>query len=255
MEFAVTFSNPSAIIDEEEYKTKRSWIMDFSNQSRRPMNAYEVDNMSVLPENTNIDVNQHDKVTLFKSFELYLPEKESTEEATEPERDTKEETKESTEEETKESTEPEEETEESTEPEEETKESTESEEETEEATEPEEETKESTEPEEETKESTEPEEETKESTEPEEEEPDEVTEPSATEVSTDIDNTILTIRLVYDDLKNKKKKVENVRTMLKETLEETDIELDSAFAAFDKKLTKIDEDMNALKNKILQIFD
>ena len=236
MEFAVTFSNPSDIIDEEEYKSKRSWIMDFSNQTRRPMSTYEVENMSVLPENTNIDINQHDKVTLFKSFELFKPE-ETTEETTEVSEETTEETTEVPEEPVEETTEvPDEPVEETTEvPEEPVEETTEV-------------------PEEPVEETTEvPDEPIEETTEI----PEDPVEIKKEIVNTDIDLTesITKIQSVYDDLKNKKKKVENVRSVLQETLEETDIELDSAFAAFDKKLTKIDEEMDALKNEILKIFD
>ena len=259
MEFAVTFSNPSDIIDEEEYKCKRSWIMDFSNQTRRPMSTYEVENMSVLPENTNIDINQHDKVTLFKSFELFKPEEPSDETTDETEPD------EETTEEPAEEPEPVEEIpEEPTEGPEPSKETTE---EPSEEPEPAEEVPEETmdepveEPIEEIPEETmdEPVEE------PIEEIPEETTEEPAEEPvaeankkemnNLDLYESIQRIQNVYEGLKNKKKKVEDVRTVLKETLEETDIELDSAFAAFDKKLTKIDEEMDALKTKIIKIFD
>jgi hypothetical protein len=239
MEFAVTFSNPSDIIDEEEYKCNRSWIMDFSNQTRRPMSTYEVENMSVLPENTNIDINQQDKVTLFKSFELFKPE----EPVEEPSEETTDEPVEEVPEET------------TDEPVEEVPEET--------TDEPVEEVPEKT--------TDEPVEEVPEETteEPVEEVPDETTEEPVEEVTeepikeevkkeigdSDLDEFIRRIQNVYNGLKNKKKKVENVRAVLKDTLEETDIELDSAFAAFDKKLTKIDEEMDALKNKILKIFD
>ena len=253
MEFAVTFSNPSDIIDEEEYKCKRSWIMDFSNQTRRPMSTYEVENMSVLPENTNIDINQHDKVTLFKSFELFKPDESPEETTEEPSAEPAEEVPEEPSEEPAEEV-PEETTEEpSEEPAEEVpEESTEepSEEPAEEV--PEEPTEEtSEEPAEEVSE--EPSEKTA------EEVPDETTEEPVKKeignVDIDLSESIQKIQSVYHELKNKKKKVENVRAVLQETLEETDIELDSAFAAFDKKLTKIDEEMDALKNRILKIFD
>ena len=260
MEFAVTFSNPSDIIDEEEYKCKRSWIMDFSNQTRRPMSTYEVENMSVLPENTNIDINQHDKVTLFKSFELFKPD-ESPEETTEepsdepveevPEEPTEEPSEEPAEEVPEEPAEevPDETAEEPSEkPAEEVPDET--------AEEPSEEPAEATE-----EPSEEPAEEATEepSEEPAEEVPEETSEEPVKKeignVDIDLSESIQKIQSVYHELKNKKKKVENVRAVLQETLEETDIELDSAFAAFDKKLTKIDEEMDALKNRILKIFD
>ena len=276
MEFAVTFSNPSDIIDEEEYKCKRSWIMDFSNQTRRPMSTYEVENMSVLPENTNIDINQHDKVTLFKSFELFKPD-ESLEETTEepsdepaeevPEEPTEEPSEEPAEEVPEEPAEevPDETAEEPSEkPAEEVPDETAEEPSEEPAEEVPDETAEepSEEPAEATEEpSEEPAEEATEepSEEPAEEVPEETSEEPVKKeignVDIDLSESIQKIQSVYHELKNKKKKVENVRAVLQETLEETDIELDSAFAAFDKKLTKIDEEMDALKNRILKIFD
>ena len=248
MEFAVTFSNPSDIIDEEEYKCKRSWIMDFSNQTRRPMSTYEVENMSVLPENTNIDINQHDKVTLFKSFELFKPDESPEETTEEPSDEPVEEV-------------PEEPTEEpSEEPAEEVPEKPAEEVPDETAEEPSEEPAEEVPDETAEEPSEEPAEATEEpSEEPAEEVPEETSEEPVKKeignVDIDLSESIQKIQSVYHELKNKKKKVENVRAVLQETLEETDIELDSAFAAFDKKLTKIDEEMDALKNRILKIFD
>ena len=222
MEFAVTFSKPFDIIDEDEYKNKRSWIMDFSNQTRRPMNSYEIDNMSVLPENTNIDINQHDKVTLFKSFALFAPEEPADEHTEEPvEEPADEPTEEPVEEPTEEHTEEpvEEPTEEPTE---------------EPADEPTEEPAE-------------------EPTEEPVEEP--ADEPTETADEPDVIAATTAIQLVYTDLKNKKKKIQSAKEILMETLEDSGIELDAAFAVFDKKIQNIDDEMSALKEKVLKIFD
>ena len=230
MEFAVTFTNPSNFIDEEKYKSTRCWIMDFSNQTRRPMNSYEIENVSVLPENANIDIKQQDKVVLFKSFALSEPE---TDESAEHESETAEEP-----------AEPEAETEESTEPEAETEESTEPEAETEESTEPEAETEESTEPE------------TEEPTEP-EDEAEEPTKSTDSELKIEVTNCeiIEQIKKKYTGLVSKKKKLENIKMVLEESLEETEIELDSAIIAFEQKLHKINKDISTFKNEIFEIFD
>jgi hypothetical protein len=72
MEFAVTFGNPKTFISELALKSKSGWIMDFSNQTRRPMTSKEIKRITVLPENTFIDINHPDKVKLFNSFKLKL---------------------------------------------------------------------------------------------------------------------------------------------------------------------------------------
>ena len=200
MEFAVTFTNPSNFIDEEKYKSTRCWIMDFSNQTRRPMNSYEIENVSVLPENANIDIKQQDKVVLFKSFALSEPE---TDESAEHESETAEEP-----------AEPEAETEESTEPE------------TEEPTEP-------------------------------EDEAEEPTKSTDSELKIEVTNCeiIEQIKKKYTGLVSKKKKLENIKMVLEESLEETEIELDSAIIAFEQKLHKINKDISTFKNEIFEIFD
>ena len=70
MEFAVTFSRPENCIEEQNYKKVANWIMNFSDQTRRPMIEKDFESMSVLPENMNIDINQQDKVSLFKTFNI-----------------------------------------------------------------------------------------------------------------------------------------------------------------------------------------
>ena len=72
MEFAVTFSRPENCIEEQNYKKVANWIMNFSDQTRRPMIEKDFESMSVLPENMNIDINQQDKVSCEKTLFLLI---------------------------------------------------------------------------------------------------------------------------------------------------------------------------------------
>lgn len=71
MEFIVSFKHPEKVIKEDELKHCRVWTMDFSEQSRTPIE--DTPDITILPENIEIDINQQDKVNLFNNFKLNRP--------------------------------------------------------------------------------------------------------------------------------------------------------------------------------------
>ena len=104
MEFIVSFKHPEKVIKEDELKHCRVWTMDFSEQTRTPIE--DSPDITILPENNEIDINQQDKVNLFNNFKLQRPAnipqatvniEESTEIKEEESEETKEEDKQSVE--------------------------------------------------------------------------------------------------------------------------------------------------------------
>ena len=73
MEFIVSFKAPETVIKEDDLKHCRVWVMDFSQQVRTPID--DTDDVTILPENNEIDINQQDKVNLFNNFKLNRPER------------------------------------------------------------------------------------------------------------------------------------------------------------------------------------
>ena len=72
MEFIVSFKYPDKVIKEEDLKQCRVWTMDFSEQTRTPIE--DTPEITILPENNEIDINQQDKVNLFNNFKLNRPD-------------------------------------------------------------------------------------------------------------------------------------------------------------------------------------
>ena len=71
MEFIVSFKHPEQVIKEDDLKHCRVWTMDFSEQTRTPIE--DTPDVTILPENNEIDINQQDKVNLFNNFKLNRP--------------------------------------------------------------------------------------------------------------------------------------------------------------------------------------
>jgi len=229
MEFIVSFKAPETVIKEDDLKHCRVWVMDFSQQVRTPID--DTDDVTILPENNEIDINQQDKVNLFNNFKLNRPERipvaRSVEEVEEK---TEEVVEEKTEEVVEEKTEEvvEEKTEEVVE------------EKTEEVVE----------------EKTE-EEVIEEKIEEVVEEKVEITSAAveAETQCTEIGQITKLIESFIVPLDNKKHKIASLRDMIVNSIDDDDDDIRDALGGFDKKTQGIDETKKKFKNEILEIIN